>query len=76
MVTGLIRFLTASGAGRGEPFFDRLVVVAGMSIGTLFTLFVLPASMWYSPPTTAPRPTPIDQGDRRLRSRPGALKAT
>src|SRR5579871_3138273 len=43
MVTGLIPLLTASGAGASSRFSIGLVVVAGMSIGTLFTLFVLPA---------------------------------
>ena len=35
--------MTASGAGAASRFSIGLVVVAGMSIGTLFTLFVLPA---------------------------------
>jgi multidrug efflux pump len=43
MVTGLIPLLTATGAGASSRFSIGLVVVAGMSIGTLFTLFVLPA---------------------------------
>jgi multidrug efflux pump len=43
MVTGLIPLLTASGAGAASRYSIGLVVVAGMSIGTLFTLFVLPA---------------------------------
>ena len=43
MVTGLMPLLTASGAGAASRFSIGLVVVAGMSIGTLFTLFVLPA---------------------------------
>jgi multidrug efflux pump len=43
MVVGLIPLLTASGAGAASRFSIGLVVVAGMSIGTLFTLFVLPA---------------------------------
>src|SRR5262249_57488468 len=43
MVTGLIPLLTATGAGAASRFSIGLVVVAGMSIGTLFTLFVLPA---------------------------------
>src|SRR3989440_1393698 len=43
MVTGLIPLLTASGAGAASRFSIGLVVVAGMSTGTLFTLFVLPA---------------------------------
>ncbi|MBN8982752.1 MAG: MexW/MexI family multidrug efflux RND transporter permease subunit [Rhizobiales bacterium] len=43
MVAGLLPLLTASGAGAASRFSIGLVVVAGMSVGTLFTLFVLPA---------------------------------
>ena len=43
MVTGLLPLLTASGAGAASRFSIGLVVVSGMMIGTLFTLFVLPA---------------------------------
>ncbi|HEU4806151.1 MAG TPA: multidrug efflux RND transporter permease subunit [Nitrobacter sp.] len=43
MVTGLLPLLTASGAGAASRFSIGLVVVSGMLIGTMFTLFVLPA---------------------------------
>ena len=43
MVVGLIPLLLASGAGAASRFSIGLVIVSGMSIGTLFTLFVLPA---------------------------------
>ncbi|HUA54596.1 MAG TPA: MexW/MexI family multidrug efflux RND transporter permease subunit [Candidatus Sulfotelmatobacter sp.] len=43
MVVGLIPLLLASGAGAVSRFSIGLVIVSGMSIGTLFTLFVLPA---------------------------------
>ncbi len=43
MVTGLIPLVIASGAGAASRFSIGIVVVSGMSIGTLFTLFVLPA---------------------------------
>jgi multidrug efflux pump len=43
MVTGLLPLLSATGAGAASRFSIGLVVVAGMAIGTLFTLFVLPA---------------------------------
>jgi multidrug efflux pump len=43
MVTGLLPLLTASGAGAASRFSIGLVVVSGMTIGTMFTLFVLPA---------------------------------
>ncbi|MCA1906786.1 MAG: efflux RND transporter permease subunit, partial [Magnetospirillum sp.] len=38
----LIPLLMASGAGAASRFSIAVVIVAGMSIGTLFTLFVLP----------------------------------
>src|ERR1700755_2679757 len=43
MVTGLLPLLTASGAGAASRFSIGLVVVSGMTIRTLVTLFVLPA---------------------------------
>jgi len=43
MVVGLVPLFTASGAGAASRFSIGIVVVAGMSVGTLFTLFVLPA---------------------------------
>ncbi|MCC8982643.1 efflux RND transporter permease subunit [Bradyrhizobium acaciae] len=43
MVTGVVPLLAATGAGAASRFSIGLVLVAGMSVGTLFTLFVLPA---------------------------------
>jgi len=42
MVAGLIPLIFASGAGAASRFSIAVVIVSGMSIGTLFTLFVLP----------------------------------
>ncbi|MDD0824953.1 efflux RND transporter permease subunit [Mannheimia sp. AT1] len=42
MVAGLIPLLFAVGAGAIARFSMSMVIVAGLSIGTLFTLFVLP----------------------------------
>ncbi|GAA5049004.1 efflux RND transporter permease subunit [Erythrobacter westpacificensis] len=42
MVSGLIPLLFASGAGASSRFAIGIVVVMGLLIGTLFTLFVLP----------------------------------
>lgn len=42
MVSGLFPLLFASGAGAASRFSLGLVVVSGMAVGTLFTLFVLP----------------------------------
>lgn len=43
MVLGVIPLLLASGAGAVSRFNMGLVITAGLSIGTLFTLFVVPA---------------------------------
>jgi multidrug efflux pump len=42
MVAGLIPLLFATGAGAQSRFGIGLVIVSGLAIGTLFTLFVLP----------------------------------
>ncbi|MBL8709201.1 MAG: efflux RND transporter permease subunit [Rhodospirillaceae bacterium] len=42
MVAGLIPLLFSSGAGAASRHSIAVVIVAGISIGTLFTLFVLP----------------------------------
>ena len=43
MVVGLVPLVTATGAGAASRLSIGIVVVCGMSVGTLFTLFVLPA---------------------------------
>ena len=43
MVLGVLPLLRATGAGAESRFSIGLVVATGMSIGTLFTLFVVPA---------------------------------
>lgn len=42
MIAGLIPLMYASGAGAQQRFSIGIVIVAGLAIGTLFTLFVLP----------------------------------
>jgi len=42
MVVGLVPLLLASGAGAHSRFSLGLVIVIGMLVGTLFTLFILP----------------------------------
>jgi multidrug efflux pump len=42
MVVGMVPLLFASGAGAKSRFDIGLVIAAGMTIGTMFTLFVLP----------------------------------
>ena len=43
MVLGVIPLITASGAGAASRYNMGLVIASGLTIGTLFTLFVLPA---------------------------------
>ena len=43
MVLGVVPLLVASGAGAAARFAMGLVIFTGISIGTLFTLFVVPA---------------------------------
>ena len=43
MVLGVIPLIVASGAGALSRFSMGLVIASGLSVGTLFTLFVVPA---------------------------------
>ena len=43
MVLGVIPLITASGAGAASRYNMGLVIASGLAIGTLFTLFVVPA---------------------------------
>jgi hydrophobe/amphiphile efflux-1 (HAE1) family protein len=47
MVVGMLPLLIASGAGAASRYSIGLVIAAGMSVGTLFTLFVTPAVYTY-----------------------------
>ncbi|MFM9848258.1 MAG: MexW/MexI family multidrug efflux RND transporter permease subunit [Hyphomicrobiaceae bacterium] len=47
MVVGMVPLLRASGAGASSRYSIGLVIAAGMTIGTLFTLFVTPAVYTY-----------------------------
>lgn len=47
MIAGLIPLLYATGAGAVSRFSIGIVIVAGLAIGTLFTLFVLPVIYSY-----------------------------
>jgi multidrug efflux pump len=42
MVLGVVPLLMATGAGAASRFNMGLVIASGISIGTLFTLFVVP----------------------------------
>ncbi|WP_028862321.1 multidrug efflux RND transporter permease subunit [Psychromonas aquimarina] len=62
MVAGLMPLLFATGAGAVSRFGIGIVIVAGLSIGTLFTLFILPVI--YS--LIASSHTPIQEFDETL----------
>ncbi|MFC5079976.1 Efflux pump membrane transporter BepE [Vibrio thalassae] len=47
MIAGLIPLLLATGAGAASRYNIGLVIVAGLAVGTLFTLFVLPVMYTY-----------------------------
>ena len=54
MVLGVIPLITATGAGAASRFNIGLVIAAGISIGTLFTLFVVPAMYMFLADTKSP----------------------
>ena len=53
-VLGVVPLLTAFGAGANSRFAIGLMIAAGMVVGTLFTLFVLPTFYYLMGPRTAP----------------------
>ena len=64
MVVGLIPMVIATGAGAASRFSIGIVIVCGLTIGTLFTLFVLPMVYTFigadhRPATTAAREAEI-----------------
>lgn len=54
-VLAMVPLLLATGPGAGSRFAMGLVIATGMSIGTLFTLFVVPAMYLYLSPERNPR---------------------
>ncbi len=69
MVVGMLPLLIASGAGAASRFSIGLVIAAGMTIGTLFTLFVTPVVYTYvardhaahrARGTPGPSPAPVE----------------
>ena len=60
MVFGMVPLILATGAGAVSRFDIGLVIATGMSIGTLFTLFVLPCVYTLlASPDKAPKPAGI-----------------
>ncbi|WP_394391160.1 multidrug efflux RND transporter permease subunit [Shewanella woodyi] len=62
MIAGLIPLLFAVGAGAVARFNIGLVIVSGLAIGTVFTLFVLPVIYTY----LAERHEPLPEFDEKL----------
>lgn len=54
MVLGVIPLIIATGAGAVSRFHIGIVIASGISIGTLFTLFVVPAMYMYFAETPNP----------------------
>ncbi|HUB49975.1 MAG TPA: efflux RND transporter permease subunit [Acetobacteraceae bacterium] len=65
MVLGVIPLLTASGAGAVSRFDMGLVIAAGLAVGTLFTLFVVPGVYMVLAADHHVRRTADDEAPRR-----------
>ena len=70
MVVGMLPLLIAAGAGAASRFSIGLVIAAGMTVGTLFTLFVTPVVYTYvardhaahrARGTSGPAPAPVER---------------
>ena len=65
MIAGLVPLLYASGAGAAQRFSIGIVIVAGLAIGTLFTLFVLPVI--YSYLASEHKPLPVFEEGKEIK---------
>lgn len=59
MVLGVLPLVFATGAGAASRYVMGLVIASGLSIGTLFTLFVLPAVYMLLAASHAQHPEPV-----------------
>ncbi|MGF1725919.1 multidrug efflux RND transporter permease subunit [Photobacterium nomapromontoriensis] len=79
MIAGLIPLLYATGAGAAQRFSIGIVIVAGLAIGTIFTLFVLPVIYTYLASVHKPLPVFVEDKDleklKRADEARNALKA-
>lgn len=79
MIAGLIPLLYATGAGAAQRFSIGIVIVSGLAIGTLFTLFVLPVIYTYLASIHKPLPIFVEDKDleklKRADEARNALKA-
>lgn len=77
MIAGLIPLMYATGAGAGaaQRFSIGIVIVAGLAIGTLFTLFVLPVIYSYLAEKHKPLPVFVEDKDLEKLARVDEAKA-
>jgi hydrophobe/amphiphile efflux-1 (HAE1) family protein len=81
MVIGVVPLLIADGAGAKSRFDIGVVIAAGMTIGTMFTLFITPAIYSFvardrhgkapgAPPAVEAAPLPVNQNAKKKRQPP------
>ncbi|MEZ8886158.1 multidrug efflux RND transporter permease subunit [Vibrio sp. 10N.222.54.F6] len=75
MIAGLIPLMYATGAGAAQRFSIGIVIVAGLAIGTLFTLFVLPVIYSYLAEKHKPIPVFLEDKDLEKLARVDEAKA-
>jgi multidrug efflux pump len=75
MIAGLIPLMYASGAGAAQRFSIGIVIVAGLAIGTLFTLFVLPVIYSFLAEKHKPLPVFVEDKDLEKLARVDEAKA-
>ncbi|SJN57152.1 multidrug efflux RND transporter permease subunit [Vibrio ruber] len=68
MIAGLIPLMYATGAGAKQRFSIGIVIVAGLAIGTLFTLFVLPVIYSYLAEKHKPLPVFVEDDEEKQSS--------
>ncbi|MEI8633730.1 efflux RND transporter permease subunit [Vibrio sp. PP-XX7] len=65
MIAGLIPLMYATGAGAAQRFSIGIVIVAGLALGTVFTLFVLPVIYTYLAEKHKPLPVFVEDDEPR-----------
>lgn len=75
MIAGLIPLMYATGAGAAQRFSIGIVIVSGLAIGTLFTLFVLPVIYSYLAEKHKPLPVFVEDKDLEKLARIDEAKA-
>ncbi len=66
MIAGLLPLMYSTGAGAAQRFSIGVVIVSGLAIGTIFTLFVLPVIYSYLAEKHKPLPVFVEDDEREL----------